>query len=77
MSIGEADKVFAEIDGMLTEVFTVRQTAYHLKYSERTIRQWCDEGKMVCCKIGNAIYIAKHSINRHKWRDSKPPYVSI
>lgn len=44
---GEGMKLFLEVDGMLTEVITVVQAAYHLKYHHRTIQRWCDEGRLI------------------------------
>lgn len=47
LPIGESIKVFLAVDGMLTEVLSVKSASYRLKYSVRTIQQWCDEGKLI------------------------------
>lgn len=48
---GEVVKVFFEVRGMLTEMLTVKQASYHAKYSERTIQQWADEGKLIAINV--------------------------
>jgi excisionase family DNA binding protein len=74
---GEGMKIFLEVDGMLTEVFTPMFASYHLKYSRRTIQQWIDEGKLIAYKVRGQWWIPKHEINRIRWRDTEPPYMSI
>lgn len=70
-------KVFIQLDEyMPTQVFTVKQASYHLKYSVRTIHQWIDEGKLIAHKVCGILWIPYYEINRIAWRDSKPPYLS-
>lgn len=48
---GEGMKIFFLVNGMLTEMLTVKQASYHAKYSERTIQQWADEGKLIAINV--------------------------
>jgi len=48
---GEGMKVFFLVDGMLTEMLTVKQASYHAKYSERIIQQWAGEGKLIAINV--------------------------
>lgn len=48
---GEGVKVFFEIDGVLTQMLSVKQAAYHLKYHERTVQRWADEGKLIAINV--------------------------
>jgi excisionase family DNA binding protein len=48
---GEGIKIFFLIDTVLTEMMTVRQAAYHLKYHERTIQRWAEEGKLIAINV--------------------------
>lgn len=70
--IGEVEKVFLQIDNMLTEVLTIMSATYHLNYSKRTIRQWCDEGKIEAFKVANVWFIPMAEIERLKRRDHNP-----
>lgn len=54
---GEVTKVFLMIDSVLTEVLTVKQAAYHLKYHERTIQRWADEGKLTATNFGGVLWL--------------------
>jgi len=72
MSVGEVEKIFLQVDNMLTEVLTIMPATYHLNYSQRTIQQWCDEGKIQAFKIGNTWLIPVSEINRIKSRDHNP-----
>jgi hypothetical protein len=69
--IGEVDKVFLQSGDMLTEVLTIMSATYHLNYSQRTIRQWCDEGKIEAFKVANVWFIPITEIARLKRRDHK------
>jgi len=60
---------FLKIDDMLTEVLSVKAAAYRLKYAERTIRQWCDEGKLIAINVENRWWIPLPEIERHERRD--------
>lgn len=55
--VGEVTKVFLLIDTVLTEVLTVKQAAYHLKYHERTIQRWADEGKLTATYFGGVLWL--------------------
>jgi hypothetical protein len=77
MSAGEGMQLFLEVDGMLTQVFTVKQTSYHVKYSVRTLHQWIDEGKLIAYKVANMLLIPESEINRIRWRDNPPPHLPI
>jgi len=55
--IGEGIKVFIEIDGVLTQMITVKQAAYHLKYHERTVQRWADEGKLIAINVGGVLWL--------------------
>jgi hypothetical protein len=77
MSVGEGMQLFLEVDGMLTQVFTVKQTSYHVKYSVRTLHQWIDEGKLIAYKVANMLLIPESEINRIRWRDNPPPHLPI
>jgi excisionase family DNA binding protein len=49
--VGEGIKVFFLIDTVLTEMLSVKQAAYHLKYHERTIQRWAEEGKLIAINV--------------------------
>jgi excisionase family DNA binding protein len=70
MSAGEGTRIFFEIDNVLTEMLTVRQAAYHLQYSVRTIQQWIGEGKLIAINVDNRNWIPKTEIDRIKARDN-------
>lgn len=69
---GEVGQVFMMVDGMLTEMLTVKQAAYHLKYSVRTLQQWIGEGKLIAISIDNRNWIPRHEVDRIKARDDNP-----
>jgi len=62
MSIGEGRQFFILIDGMLTEVLTCRQAAYHYNFTIRTIQKWIDEGKISAIEIEHRFWIPKKEI---------------
>lgn len=70
MRVGEVEKVFMLLDGMLTEMVSVAMASYRYKYSVRTIRQWSDEGKLITVEIEGRRWITVESIDRHLRRDS-------
>jgi predicted site-specific integrase-resolvase len=70
MSAGEGTRIFFEIDNVLTEMLTVRQAAYHLQYSVRTIQQWIGVGKLIAINVDNRNWIPKTEIDRIKARDN-------
>lgn len=51
--VGEVVKVFSCVESVLTEMLTVKQAAYRYNFHVRTIRKWCDEGKLIALKIDN------------------------
>lgn len=66
---GEGMKIFIELNGMLTEVLTVKLVAYRYNFSVRTIRQWIDEGKLSAINIDGRWFISVTEIDRHTRRD--------
>lgn len=62
MRVGEVEKVFLFVDGMLTEVMTVASASYRYKYAKTTIRKWSDEGKIITYKIAGGLFVEKSSI---------------
>lgn len=54
---GESIKVFLEIDGVLTQVLTVKQASYRYNCPSRTIQQWIDEGKLIAHQIEQRWFI--------------------
>lgn len=69
MRVGEVHKVFFEVDGMSTEVLSIRMASYRYKYSMRTIRQWCNEDKLIAIEFEGRNWITVESIDRHLRRD--------
>lgn len=63
MSVGEVVQVFFVVDGMLTEMITVKQAAYRLKYHERTIQRWADEGKLIAINVEGRVWVDAAQIN--------------
>lgn len=76
MSIGEGRRIFILQDGMLTEVLSVKSAAYRLKYSVRTIQQWCDEGKLIAINAEFRWWIPITEIERVKARDNATQLVA-
>lgn len=77
MTIGEVEKVFLLIDSVLTEVLTVKQASYHLKYHQRTIQRWADEGKLTATYFGGVLWLdAVEIYSVAKALDSKPDSVA-
>jgi len=66
---GEGVQVFMRLDGMLTEVLSIKSAAYRLKYSIRTIQQWIDEGKLIAINVDNRNWIPISEIDRITARD--------
>ena len=66
---GEGVQVFMLLDSVLTEMLTVKQAAYHLKYSIRTLQQWIDEGKLIAINVDNRNWIPRYEIDRINARD--------
>jgi hypothetical protein len=62
MSVGEGRQFFVLLDGMLTEMITSKQAAYHLNFSMRTIRQYADEGKLIAINVDGRLWITKASV---------------
>lgn len=62
MSIGEGRRFFILVDGMLTEMLTVKQAAYHYNFSFRTIQQWIDEGKIIPIEIEHRNWVKKEDM---------------
>jgi hypothetical protein len=71
MSVGEVEKIFLQVDNMLTEVLTVELAAYHYNFAKTTIRQWCDEDKVKFYKVYGMLLIDKNDIERFINRDHK------
>lgn len=59
MSIGEVEKVFLQIDSVLTEMLSCKQAAYHYNFHHRTIRKWAEEGKIKAIEFEGRWWIAK------------------
>jgi len=59
--VGEGMKIFLEVDGMLTEVLTLKSAAYHYNCPARTIQQWIDEGKLIAYQIEQRWFIPKYA----------------
>jgi predicted site-specific integrase-resolvase len=70
MLAGEGVQVFMLLDSVLTEMLTVKQSAYHLKYSIRTIQQWIGEGKLIAINVDNRNWIPRSEIDRIHARDN-------
>lgn len=68
--IGEGMQVFIAVDGVLTEVVSVKTASYRLQYSIRTIQQWCDEGKLIAINAEYRWWIPVNEIERVKTRDN-------
>jgi len=60
---GEGVQVFMLLDGMLTEMMTVKQAAYRLKYHERTVQRWADEGKLIAINVEGRLWLDAAQIN--------------
>jgi len=65
MSIGEVEKVFLQIDSVLTEMLSCKQAAYRYNFSQRTFQQWCDEGKLKAVDFEGRWFIPIAEIERH------------
>lgn len=77
MTVGEVEKVFFVVDSMLTEMMTAKSAAYHLKYHQRTIRKFCDEGKLIGINVDGRLWVTVESVNEFPMRlDSKPESVA-
>lgn len=62
--IGEVTQVFFVVDGMSTEMLTVKQAAYHYNFSFRTIQKWIDEGKIIPIEIEGRNWIKKADLDK-------------
>lgn len=62
MSEGEGRQFFISIDGVLTEMLTVKQAAYRYKFSFRTIQQWIGEGKIEPIEIEGRNWLKKEDL---------------
>lgn len=71
MSVGEGRRIFFEIDSVLTEVLTIKLAAYHYNFSERTIRQWCDEGRISAMIFEGRWYIPKIELDSYARRENQ------
>lgn len=70
MSVGEGMKIFFDVDGMLTEVLSIKLAAYRYNFSVRTIRQWCEEGKLIAYELDGRWWIPASELDRHTRRDT-------
>ena len=66
---GEGMLIFLQIDNVLTEVLTVELAAYRYNYAKTTLRQWCDEDKLISYKVAGILLIKKDSIEHFLKRD--------
>jgi len=62
---GEGVQVFIMVDGMLTEVLSVMTVAYRYNFAERTIRQWCDHGKLIAINVEGRWWIPTSEIESY------------
>jgi len=62
--IGEGMQVFMVVDGVLTEMLTVKQAAYRYNFSFRTIQKWIDEGKISPVEIEGRNWIKKADLDK-------------
>lgn len=61
---GEGVQVFMCFNSVLTEMFTVRQAAYHYNFSMRTIQKWIDEGKITPVEIEGRNWLKKEDLEK-------------
>lgn len=69
MSVGEGMQFFCYIDNVLTEVLSIRLASYRYNFSVRTIRQWCEEGKLIAYELEGRWWIPVTELDRHARRD--------
>jgi hypothetical protein len=69
MSAGEGMQIFFMVDDMLTEVLSIKLASYRYNFSVRTIRQWCEEGKLIAYELDGRWWIPTSELDRHTRRD--------
>lgn len=70
MSVGEVGQIFFMVDNVLTEVLSIKLAAYRYNFSVRTIRQWCEEGKLIAYELDGRWWIPTSELDRHTRRDT-------